>query len=131
MTVLPVTLAAAAAAGVLNIWLALRINSARSASGVYLGDGGNEAVQRRMRAQANYVEYTPFVLALIIAIELSGKGSWWLAVVALVYFVGRIGHGFGMDGGALLRGRFVGTIITLLTLLGLSVAAALIMAGII
>lgn len=131
MTMLPVTLAAAAAAGVLNIWLALRINAARSAAGVYLGDGGNEAIQRRMRAQANYVEYTPFVLALIVAIELSGKGSWWLGVVALVYFAGRIAHGFGMDGGALLKGRFIGTITTLLTLLGLSVAAALIMAGVI
>lgn len=131
MTVLPVTLAAAAAAGILNIWLALRINAARSASGVYLGDGGSEALQRRMRAQANYVEYTPFVLALILVIELSGKGSWWLGVVAAVYFAGRIGHGFGMDGGALLKGRFIGTMTTLLTLLGLSVAAALIMAGII
>ena len=130
MIMLPVTLAAAAAAGVLNIWLALRINAARSAAGVYLGDGGDEAIQRRMRAQANYVEYTPFVLALIAAIELSGKGSWWLGVVAAVYFAGRIGHGFGMDGGAMLKGRFIGTIITLLTLLGLSVAAALIMAGI-
>ncbi|WP_066528487.1 MAPEG family protein [Erythrobacter sp. CCH5-A1] len=131
MTVLPVTLAAAAAAGILNIWLALRINAARSASGVYLGDGGSEALQRRMRSQANYVEYTPFVLALILVIELSGKGSWWLGVVAAVYFAGRIGHGFGMDGGALLKGRFIGTMTTLLTLLGLSVAAALIMAGII
>ena len=131
MTVLPVTLAAAAAAGILNIWLAVRINAARSASGVYLGDGGSEALQRRMRAQANYVEYTPFVLALILVIELSGKGSWWLGVVAAVYFAGRIGHGFGMDGGALLKGRFIGTMTTLLTLLGLSVVAALIMAGII
>jgi len=131
VTVLPVTLAAAAAAGILNIWLALRINAARSAAGVYLGDGGNEAIQRRMRAQANYVENTPFVLALVAAIELSGKGSWWLGVVALIYFAGRIGHGFGMDGGPLLKGRFIGTITTLLTLLGLSVAAALIMAGMI
>jgi hypothetical protein len=131
MIVLPTTLAAAGAAGLLNIWLALRINAARSASGVYLGDGGSEALQRRMRAQANYVEYTPFVLALILAIELSGKGSWWLGVVAAVYFAGRIGHGFGMDGGALLRGRFIGTIITLLTLLGLSVAAALVAAGVV
>ena len=131
MTVLPVTLASAAAAGILSIWLALRINAARSAAGVYLGDGGDEAIQSRMRAQANFVEYTPFVLALIVAIELSGKGSWWLGVVAAIYFAGRIGHGFGMDGGALLKGRFVGTITTLLTLLGLSVAAALIMAGVI
>lgn len=131
MTVLPVTLASAAAAGILSIWLALRINAVRSAAGVYLGDGGNEAIQRRMRAQANFVEYTPFVLALIGALELSGKGSWWLGVVAAAYFAGRIGHGFGMDGGALLKGRFIGTIITLLTLLGLSVAAALIMAGVI
>jgi hypothetical protein len=87
MTVLPVTLAAAAAAAILNIWLSIRIGTLRTALGISVGDGGNESLQRRMRAQLNYVENTAFVLVLIGAIELAGTGferpvvirreHWW------------------------------------------------------
>jgi uncharacterized membrane protein YecN with MAPEG domain len=126
MTLLPVTLAAAAAAAILNIWLSIRIGAVRRALSISVGDGGSEALQRRMRAQLNYVENTAFVLILIAAIELSGEGDRWLAYVAGVYFIGRVLHGFGMDGGNFGWGRVVGTIVTLLTQLGLAVVAALI-----
>lgn len=131
MIVLPVTLAAAAAAAVLNIWLSIRIGATRSATGVFVGDGGNEPLQRRMRAQLNYVENTAFVLVLIAAIELAGKGNWWLAYVAAVYFIGRVAHGFGMDGGNAKVGRMIGTLTTMLTQLGLAVVAVLVAAGIV
>ena len=130
MTVLPVTLAAAAAAAVLNIWLGIRIGALRTALQISVGDGGSERLQRRMRAQLNFVENTAFVLILIAAIELAGAGSWWLAYVAAVYFLGRIGHGFGMDGGKAQIGRMIGTIVTMLTQLGLAIVAALVAAGV-
>ncbi|MCR9181048.1 MAG: MAPEG family protein [Erythrobacteraceae bacterium] len=126
MTVLPVTLAAAAAAAILNIWLSIRIGAVRTALGISVGDGGNENLQRRMRAQLNYVENTAFVLVLIGAIELAGQGSWWLAYVAAAYFIGRVAHGFGMDGGNLKVGRMVGTLTTMLVQVGLAVVAVLI-----
>ncbi len=126
MITLPVTLAAAAAAAILNIWLSIRIGQVRNATQVFVGDGGNEQVQRRMRAQLNFVENTAFVLILVAAIELSGRGGTWLAYVAGIYMLGRVAHGFGMDGGSLSKGRFIGTIITLLTQLGLAVAATLV-----
>jgi len=131
MTVLPVTLAAAAAAAVLNIWLSIRIGAMRTKLGISIGDGGSEALQRRMRAQLNYVENTAFVLVLIGAIELAGKGSWWLAYIAAVYFIGRVAHGFGMDGGSLKTGRMIGTLTTMLVQLGLAVVAVLAAAGVI
>ncbi|MEM6908298.1 MAG: MAPEG family protein [Pseudomonadota bacterium] len=131
MVVLPITLTAAAAAAILNIWLALRIGAIRRAAGISVGDGGSEPLSRRMRAQANFVENTPFVLALIAVIELSGKGQLWLAVVAALYFIARIAHAFGMDGGSLALGRMLGTIGTLLILLGLAVIASLIGARVI
>ena len=130
MTVLPVTLAAAAAAAVLNIWLGIRIGALRTALQISVGDGGSEALQRRMRAQLNYVENTAFVLVLIAAIELAGAGSWWLAYVAAAYFLSRIAHGFGMDGGKAQVGRMIGTIVTMLTQLGLAIVAALVAAGV-
>lgn len=130
MIVLPVTLAAAAAAAILNIWLSIRIGATRTALGISVGDGGNEALQRRMRAQLNFVENTAFVLVLIAVIELAGRGSWWLAYVAAAYFIGRVAHGFGMDGGNLKVGRMIGTLTTMLTQLGLAVIAALVAAGV-
>jgi hypothetical protein len=123
---LPVTLAAAAAAAVLNIWLGIRIGALRTALKISVGDGGSEALQRRMRAQLNYVENTAFVVLLIAAIELAGKGSGWLAYVAAAYFLGRVAHGFGMDGGKAQIGRMIGTIVTMLVQLGLAVVAVLV-----
>ena len=131
MFVLPVTLAAAAAAAVLNIWLSLRVGAVRRALGISVGDGGSDALQRRMRAQLNYVENTAFVLILLAAIELAGRGSWWLAYVAAIYFLGRVAHGFGMDGGKWGIGRMIGTLTTMLVQLGLAVVAALTAAGVI
>ncbi|WP_379920856.1 MAPEG family protein [Erythrobacter sp. R86502] len=130
MLVLPVTLAAAAAATVLNIWLMLRVGAVRRALGISVGDGGSDALQRRMRAQLNYVENTAFVLILIGVIELSGRGSWWLSVVAAVYFLGRLLHGFGMDGGNLGWARVIGIITTMFTQLALAVVAAMVAAGV-
>ena len=126
---LPLTLTMAAAAGLINLWLAIRIGQVRTSQKVSVGDGGNEFVIRRMRAQANFVEYTPFVLVLIGALECSGYAATWLWVVGVVYMIGRLAHGLGMDGGALGKGRSVGTAITMLTQLGLAVVAVLIAMG--
>ncbi len=130
LTLLPVTLTAAAAAAIINVWLMIRVGRIRAAEKISIGDEDNEPLIRRMRAQANFVESTPFVLILIAAIEISGRGSPWLAWIAGIYMLGRVAHGFGMDGGALQKGRFVGTILTLLTQLGLAIVAVLISVGV-
>jgi len=117
---LPLTLTMAAAAGLINLWLAIRIGQVRTSQKVSVGDGGNEFVIRRMRAQANFVEYTPFMLVLIGALECSGYAATWLWVVGVVYMIGRLAHGLGMDGGAFGIGRMIGTLTSMLTLLGLS-----------
>ncbi len=124
--ILPTTLALVAAAALTNIWLSIRIGAIRRAHSISVGDGGNEALSRRMRAQLNFAENTPIVLILVAAIELTAKGGLWLPWVALIYAVGRILHGFGMDGGGLSWGRMVGTVVTLLVQLGLAIFAALV-----
>ena len=128
--ILPVTLTAAAAAAILSIWLMIRVGQVRTSEKVSVGDGGNESIIRRMRAQANFVESAPFVLALLAVIELSGKGGVWLPYVAGIYFIGRILHAFGMEENGFGKGRFIGTIVTLLTLLGLAIVASLIAMGV-
>ena len=94
---LPITLSAAAAAAVLNFWLSTRIGLVRRASLIAHGDGGHELLARRMRAQTNFVEYTPFVLILCAAIELAGRGGLALSLVMAVYVLARVAHAIGMD----------------------------------
>lgn len=130
MIVLPVTLCAAAAAAIINIWLSVRVGRMRTAHKISIGDdGAGGPLTARMRAQLNFVENTAFVLILIAAIELAGAGGQWLAIVSGLYLLARVAHGLGMDGGALAKGRMVGTIITLLTQLGLAVVAVLAATG--
>lgn len=124
--ILPVTLTAAAAAAIINLWLTVRIGRVRGQTRIFVGDGGNEALSRRMRAQLNFVENTAFVLILVAGVELADKGGQWLAYVAGLYMLGRVAHGIGMDGGKAGVGRMIGTAVTMLVQLGLAVVAVLI-----
>ena len=116
--ILPVSLTAAAAAALINLWLGIRIGQVRTSEKVSIGDGGNEKVIRRMRAQANFVEFTPFVLVLIVLLEMAVGTSTWLWAVMAVYMLARIAHAFGMDGMA--RARPIGIMLTLLIMTGLA-----------
>ena len=129
MIVLPVTLCAAAAAAIINIWLSMRVGRMRMAHKISIGDDAGGPLTARMRAQLNFVENTAFVLVLIAAIELAGAGGQWLAIVSGLYLLGRVAHGLGMDGGVLGKGRMVGTLITMLTQLGLAVVAVMAATG--
>lgn len=129
--ILPITLSAVAAAALINIWLAMRCGKIRQQAKILHGDGDHPPLVRRMRAQLNFVENTPFVLLLIGAIELAGKGSTWLALVSGVYMLARISHAIGMDSEELSKFRMVGVMVTMLTLLGLAIFAALIAGGVV
>jgi uncharacterized protein len=118
MTILPISMTMAAIAALINIWLMIRVGRVRTREKVSVGDGGNEAVVRRMRAHSNYIESTAFVLILLLLVELAVGPVGWLWAVGGLYFVGRIAHAFGMDG--IRPGRTIGTLITLLTQLGLA-----------
>lgn len=124
--ILPTTLALAAAAAFINFWLMVRIGQVRGKTGIYLGDGGNELLSARMRAQANFIENTPLALILFAVVELAGKGSWWLSILGAVFMLGRVAHGLGMDGGRLRLGRHIGSLVSIATQLGLGVYALII-----
>ena len=114
---------------VINLWLSIRIGKLRTSAKVLHGDGGNDALMQRMRAQANFIENVPLALILIAAIELSGKGGQWLAIVGAVFMLARVAHGIGMDSTKANPLRAGGTLVTMLTLLGLAIVAILIALG--
>ena len=119
--ILPTTLTAAGLAALINLWLAIRCGQVRTKEKVDIGDGGNEALIRRMRAHSNFSEFTPIVLILIGVIEYATGTSTWLWVVMSVYMLARVAHAFGMDG--VMKARFAGIIIMMLTPVGLGLYA--------
>jgi hypothetical protein len=123
--ILPITLTIAGAAALLNLWLGQRVGKVRLAQKISIGDAGNEALIARMRAQANYVEYTPFFLILLALIEMAVGSQTWLWGVAILYILARIAHAFGMDRPYPdpMRLRTIGIIVTMLVLLGLGLYA--------
>jgi uncharacterized protein len=122
--ILPISLTAAGFAALINIWLGIRIGQVRTREKISVGDGGNEALIRRMRAQANFIEFTPIVLILIALVEMARGHSTWLWVVAIVYLLGRIAHALGMEKDGKLRG--IGVLSSMLALLGLGIYAIVI-----
>lgn len=118
--ILPITLTIAGAAAIINLWLAMRIVVLRMKAKVLVGDGGNALLTARMRAQLNFVEYTPFVLILIGLIEFAEGTNKWLWGAGILYILGRILHPFGLDKGTLNPLRGVGAATTFIVLLGLA-----------
>jgi len=117
---LPMTLTIAAACAVLNIWLALRVSQRRIKGKVMIGDGGDARLQAAARAHANFVEYAPFVLILVAGIELAGGSATWLWIAGIVFVLGRVAHGLGMDRAAPNPLRAGGIVATWLVLAGLA-----------
>ena len=123
MTPIPITLLTAAAAVALHIWLGARVVTSRRVHEVRIGDGGNEAVLRRMRAQANFIENTTLFLILLGGLELSGGNRVALGVLAAAFILARIAHPIGMDGPHLVRWRMVGMMTSIAAMVVLSLWA--------
>ncbi|RIV87534.1 MAPEG family protein [Aurantiacibacter zhengii] len=121
-----ISLISAALAALINLWLAVRCGKARISGKVLHGDGGDVALQRHMRAQANYVEYTPFALMLIVLLDLANQDGWLLGLTALAYFAGRVLHPIGMQADHPAKTRQIGIMLTFGLLLLWSVWAALV-----
>ena len=128
MMPLPITLASAAAAALVNIWLSARVVTARRPLKISVGDGGDDVVLRRMRAHANFAENMPIFLILLAALEIAGGDRTILVATATAFVIARIAHGIGMDGGAAARLRMLGmmtTTIAILVLAGYAILMAL------
>ncbi|SIQ21410.1 MULTISPECIES: MAPEG family protein [Acidiphilium] len=60
------------------------------------GDGGNDNLNRRIRAHANFNEYVPLILVLAALLEARGAGTVTMNALLLPLVVARVIHPFGM-----------------------------------
>lgn len=94
---LHISLFTAGLATLIALWLGWRCIAVRIKGQVLHGDGGNVLLARRMRAQANFTEYTPIGLVVVLVLDLAGQDGWLLGLTALAFLAGRVLHAIGMD----------------------------------
>lgn len=78
----------------LTLWF--RVSALRSATNISFGDGGDRDLLLRMRQHGNFVEWTCFVLILMILAEGMGAPAVYLHISGALLLIGRIAHPFGL-----------------------------------
>ena len=111
------------------IRLSFLVIGLRRKNKVGLGSGGNENLERAIRAQGNFAEYVPFGLILLACLELNGAAWWLVAIPGVTLIIGRLIHAIGINtpppdfSKRVLGMKF--TFITLMALVGLNLGWSL------
>ena len=112
-----ITLIIAAALGLLNVWLGVRVVRGRVSHKIALGDGDMPLMQARTRAHANFNEYVPIALILMALIEMNVGTSRWLWGIGALLVIARVLHPFGLERAMPNPYRGLGAILTFASLL--------------
>ena len=109
-------------AGLMALWflvLSFRVVGRRRGHKIHLGDGGDAQMQRLIRGHANFTEYVPLILLLMLILEIGGTTPFWaLHAIGITLVVARVLHGIAFSfTDHFFFGRFVGTLLTFLLVL--------------
>ena len=86
-----------------------------------LGDGGDPDLQRAIRVHANFIEYTPFALLLLLLVEMTTANALVVHAFGIALVVSRALHAQGLGATAgYSRGRYLGTLGTWVVITGLA-----------
>ena len=98
MTVeLPITSIFAAIFGLMLIALSIRVGVFRFQEKIWLLDGGNDELTRRIRVQGNFTEYVPIALLLIALVELGGASTGLVWGLGTTLLAARLTHAIGLS----------------------------------
>ncbi len=95
---LPITTFTAALAALALVALSVPVSMRRFAVRKPSGDGGDAVLARRIRTQANFIEYVPIALIVLALVEGGGSHRAWALTIAGLLIVGRAFHAVGMRG---------------------------------
>jgi uncharacterized membrane protein YecN with MAPEG domain len=102
-----------ALAAMLVVVLSIRVVLCRRALRISLGDGDEKELKKRIRAQANAIEYLPLALLLLFSLEWNQTQPVVLHACGIALIFARIVHAIGLSmTGGLSPGRMVGTALT-------------------
>ena len=92
-----VTSIIASALTIIFIKLSFAVISLRRQNKISLGSGGNDELERAIRAQGNFSEYVPIALILIGCLEINGAPWWLVALSGVSLIIGRLLHAIGIS----------------------------------
>ena len=113
----------AAVLAIMQVALTIYTIAGRLRFGTGIGDGGNEALSRRIRIHGNFVENAPIFLILLTFVEWSGHHETMARVFGTIFVVCRICHAYGLSmkfGPGRNPFRFVGMVGTMLSIVFLA-----------
>ena len=87
----------AALLALLFVVLSVRVVSRRRSAGVTIGVAGDAELERAVRVHANFAEYAPYALLLMLLIELSGYTLWVVHALGVLLVAGRLVHAYGVS----------------------------------
>jgi len=118
----PVTTLYAGLLGLLYLALAYLVVRGRQRHRINLGIGAEGQIERQVRVHANFAEYAPIFLILLLLAELAAAPSWLLHGAGAGFVIARLGHALGLSStSGVSQGRSVGTALTWLLILVLSI----------
>ncbi len=116
METLPVTSLLAGAAALFLVLLSFPVANHRRKNKLSAGDGGDEAFNRKIRAQGNFIEYAPLGIIAIGLLEMNGFPQIWVCGFAAALAGGRVLHAIGLLWNVVIS-RMLGMILTFAALL--------------
>ncbi len=116
METLPVTSLLTGAAALFLVLLSFPVANHRRKNKLSAGDGGDEAFNRKIRAQGNFIEYAPLAIIAIGLLEMNGFPQIWVCTFAAMLAAGRVLHAIGLIWNVIIA-RMLGAILTFATLL--------------
>lgn len=109
--------------GLFYVGLSFRVIGLRKKHKIGINHGEEMELARAIRVHANFAEYVPIALILILLLELNQTSNWLLHVLGASLLIGRVLHSMGLSKSAGTSApRFIGMILTFLMII---VASAL------
>ncbi|MAL79983.1 MAG: glutathione metabolism protein [Sneathiella sp.] len=108
----------AALLALVYVLLSLQVSRLRRKAQVSIGDGGDIALQKAIRAHGNFIEYVPITLIILMFLEMRTVSVYVIVILCALLLVGRILHAIGISGmKEILIFRMIGMICTFIALI--------------
>ncbi|WP_162455886.1 MAPEG family protein [Pseudoxanthomonas kalamensis] len=105
----------------LFVLLSMRVVLYRFRKRIGIGEGADRELHKRIRVHANFAEYVPLALLLLMLLEAAGVGECWIWGYGLTLLVARVLHALGLGrSSATSLPRFLGALTTFVLLLAMA-----------
>jgi len=76
--------------------LSVRVSQRRQV-GITLGDGGDARLLRVIRGHANFAEYVPLILVMMVMLEIDHTSRYVLHALGIALLIARFLHGYALS----------------------------------